>query len=143
MTLRAPRMGDAEAIAVWLPGALTTAIAGADEAGRAADSLRAKVEASDPAMRIIEADGEPQGIAAVEREGDDVRIAAVAVRPEARGRGLSAMALVAIEASLAPRPRRLLAPVAPSDGRALYFWLRLGYRPIVIDGRVWMEREMT
>ncbi len=65
MTLRAPRTGDAEALAAWLPGAL------------------------------------------------------------------------------APRPQRLLAPVAPGDGRALYFWLRLGYRPVVIDGRVWMERELT
>lgn len=69
-----------------------------------------------------------------------------------RGRGLGGEAVLTLEKEALRRRlgRRFLAPVAASQGRALYFWLRLGYRPLlrseaafssVPSGIVWMARD--
>jgi len=69
-----------------------------------------------------------------------------------RGRGLGGEAVIVLEKEVVGRGmgQRFLAPVAASQGRALYFWLRLGYRPLLqaetrstatLSPIVWMARD--
>jgi len=69
-----------------------------------------------------------------------------------RGRGLGSEAVLALEeeACRLGLAHRFAAGVGADAGRALYFWLRLGYRPLLQadlpwpsprEGVVWMVRE--
>jgi RimJ/RimL family protein N-acetyltransferase len=69
-----------------------------------------------------------------------------------RGRGLGSEAVLALEEDARRRglARHFAAGVVADAGRALYFWLRLGYRPLLQahlpwpsprEGVVWMVRE--
>jgi GNAT superfamily N-acetyltransferase len=69
-----------------------------------------------------------------------------------RGRGLGSEAVLALEeeASRLGLAHRFAAGVVADAGRVLYFWLRLGYRPLLQahlpwhsprEGVVWMVRE--
>ena len=69
-----------------------------------------------------------------------------------RGRGLGSEAVLALEEEARRRglAHRFAAGVTADAGRALYFWLRLGYRPLLQadlpwpsprNGVVWMVRE--
>jgi len=69
-----------------------------------------------------------------------------------RGRGLGSEAVVVLEEDARRRglAHRFAAGVSVDAGRALYFWLRLGYRPLLQADRpwpsprggvVWMVRE--
>lgn len=67
-----------------------------------------------------------------------------------RGRGYGAEAVYMMEA-MANAPAVCL-PLPPGNGRALYFWLRLGYRPLLqeeqeafmrAEGGAWMLRTLT
>lgn len=63
-----------------------------------------------------------------------------------RGRGYGAEAVRELEGLLAEEGvRGLAAAVEPDDGLGLFFWLRLGFRPMgaregPADGRFWMVR---
>lgn len=143
LTVRSPRPDDAAAMEGWLAPALAGASGDSEKAHRAADALKSRLSAADRAVRVIDVSGDPAGLIATEASGDALRLAVV-MRPDARGRGLAAEALAAIERRSGPGVRRFLGAVPSGDGRALYFWLRLGYRPAVIElngrRRVWMER---
>jgi ribosomal protein S18 acetylase RimI-like enzyme len=76
----------------------------------------------------------------------------LAVAESCRGRGLGSEAVLALEDDARCRGLacHFAAGVAAEAGRALYFWLRLGYRPLLqVDvpwpssrqGVVWMVRE--
>ena len=76
----------------------------------------------------------------------------LAVAEPYRGRGLGSEAVVALEEETRRRrlAHRFAAGVTAGAGRALYFWLRLGYRPLLQadlpwpspgKGIVWMVRE--
>jgi GNAT superfamily N-acetyltransferase len=76
----------------------------------------------------------------------------LALAEPCRGRGLGSEAVLALEeeASGLGLARRFAAGVVADAGRALYFWLRLGYRPLLQahlpwpsprGGVVWMVRE--
>jgi ribosomal protein S18 acetylase RimI-like enzyme len=76
----------------------------------------------------------------------------LAVAESYRGRGLGSEAIFALEEDARRRglARHFTAGVAADAGRALYFWLRLGYRPLLqVDvpwpssrpGVIWMVRE--
>jgi ribosomal protein S18 acetylase RimI-like enzyme len=76
----------------------------------------------------------------------------LAVAESYRGRGLGSEAILALEEDARCRGLacHFAAGVAADAGRALYFWLRLGYRPLLqVDvpwpssrqGVVWMVRE--
>ncbi len=135
MIVRAARAGDAAPIAAWL----AAATGAAEPEGGCAAALRAHI-AGGASTRVVEEDGEPVAIIVAERTGDTIRFPLVTVRREARGRGIAAKALASIEAE--ERARRYEGELATGDGRALYFWLRLGYRPFLgADGRVHMERR--
>ena len=104
------------------------------------------------------AEGEaPVGLVAV-REGPDAKAATVAfigIEPGMRYRGLGGEAALAIERRLRGglAVDRVYAPVPETRGLALYFWLRLGYRPLLSsrapapprfatgDGGIWLLRD--
>lgn len=83
----------------------------------------------------------------------------LAIEPDERFRGLGGEAGLALERHLRRRwgARRVLAPVPEQRGLAVYFWLRLGFRPLTRSeapwplaglGRengpgVWMARDPT
>ncbi len=135
MIVRAARAGDAGPVAAWLAAAAGVA----EPEGGYAAALRAQI-AGGTSTRVVEEGGEPVAIIVADRAGDTLRFPLVTVRREARGRGIAARALVRIEAE--ERARRYEGELAAGDGRALYFWLRLGYRPFLgADGRVHMERR--
>jgi RimJ/RimL family protein N-acetyltransferase len=77
----------------------------------------------------------------------------LAVAEPWRGRGLGSEAVLALEEDVRRRglAHRFAAGVTVDAGRALYFWLRLGYRPLLQadlpwpsprTGVVWMVRDM-
>ena len=57
-------------------------------------------------------------------------IAALAVRHDARNLGYGAEAVEAVEESV--RARQVLAAIPRTNGLAVYFWLRAGYRPVAL-----------
>jgi RimJ/RimL family protein N-acetyltransferase len=76
----------------------------------------------------------------------------LAIAEPYRGRGLGAEAVLVLEEGARRRglAHRFAAVVSADAGRALYFWLRLGYRPLLQadlpwpsprNGVVWMARE--
>jgi GNAT superfamily N-acetyltransferase len=98
--------------------------------------------------------GDPIGVLRARRDQPyegALTIDSVVLEGSHRGRGLGREAIVALEAEAARRgiAQRFLAVVDASQGRALYFWLRLGYRPLLASevrwlsrpGVVWMVRE--
>ncbi len=68
-----------------------------------------------------------------------VSIPLVAVEPEQRYRGLGSEAALALEQHLRARlaAERIYAPVPDGRGLAVYFWLRLGYRPLLKEMAPW------
>jgi GNAT superfamily N-acetyltransferase len=63
----------------------------------------------------------------------------LAIAPPRRFRGLGGEAALALERHLRHRfaIERLLAPVPDGRGLAVYFWLRLGYRPLLSSQAPW------
>jgi hypothetical protein len=101
--------------------------------------------------RVIERDGRRVGVLRyhIRRKTSDAIIDLIAT-PAAdarRGVGMTAVALVEHELR-ASGARRAYAPAPESHGIAMYFWIRLGYRPLMRpawpcerDGIAWLVRE--
>jgi hypothetical protein len=70
---------------------------------------------------------------------DAVTFAFIAVDPARRYAGRGGEAALAVEALVRERwrPAELLAPVPAGRGLAVYFWLRLGYRPLTRSEAPW------
>ena len=139
VAVRPARASDGDALASWLGDALTAAVEDGTEAARLLDVIERGVAAG-AGVYAIEEWGSVVGVvlARAVDDGAATRFDALVVRPEARRRGIGAKAMALVEE--ATGARRFLAETRARDGRALYFWLRLGYRPILEDGRVVMER---
>ena len=58
------------------------------------------------------------------------------------GRDIAALGVALLEAHLQREASRIRAAVPLDVGLALYFWLRLGYRPVVSAERLWMIRNL-
>ena len=91
-----------------------------------------------PGVLISEPDGNPVGLAVVHLntpEPGAVSIPFLAIDPARRFRGLGGEAGLAIERQLRTRlgTTRFYAPIPDGRGLAVYFWLRLGYRPLVMS----------
>jgi GNAT superfamily N-acetyltransferase len=72
-------------------------------------------------------------------ESGDVSVPLVAVAPQRRFSGLGGEAVLAVEREVRARwgVQRCFAPVPDGRGLALYFWLRLGYRPLTTEQAPW------
>jgi hypothetical protein len=77
--------------------------------------------------RLVEVNGRPIGLLAYSRAGASVVIHELATAPEHRDRSLGAEAVYALEAESGASTARALVPL--TNGLAIYFWLRIGYRP--------------
>src|SRR3954452_24658479 len=72
-------------------------------------------------------------------EPGDVSVPLVAVGPQRRFSGLGGEAALAVEREIRSRwgTQRCYAPVPDGRGLAVYFWLRLGYRPLTTAQAPW------
>jgi GNAT superfamily N-acetyltransferase len=72
-------------------------------------------------------------------EPGDVSVPLVAVAPQRRFSGLGGEAVLAVEREVRARwgVQRCFAPVPDGRGLAVYFWLRLGYRPLTTEQAPW------
>ncbi len=144
MELRSLRAADLPALAAWLPraaaeigcrrwdseGALRTAV-GKKSALVGPDCFVA-IEAGAPAR-------------------DAARVDFLAVAPGRRRLGIGGRAALAVEQRLASSTACVYVNVPATLGLALYFWLRLGYRPLTqrdwpappeAPPSIWMVREL-
>jgi len=137
----------------WLDGWLPPV---AEAAGYPAGTIRGERADAAAARKvwIIEAGGEDAGVVACrihtpERESALIEI--VATRPESARRGAGLAAAVALEAELRRiGTRQVYAPAPAPHGIALYFWIRLGYRPLLrpqwpacaSEETAWLVREL-
>jgi hypothetical protein len=120
-----------------------------DEAGKAL-FVRAG-EDNDVRARIIERDGADVGLIVWRRRGADAAIIEFVGTPPLqarRGSGMAAAALIEREMRDAG-VRAIFAPAPAVHGIAMYFWIRLGYRPLlqsdwpcVREGVAWLRRDL-
>ena len=107
----------------------------------------------DRQVHVIEQDAQRAGIVAMHAHQDDATAAIidfVATPAEFARRGLGMRAAALLEASLARRRvHTVYAPAPETHGIAVYFWIRLGYRPLPssewpdrCDGMIWMRRDL-
>ena len=148
MKLRPLRATDIDTLSHWLP--------------RAAAEARCERWSSDDALReatgqqhilVVSEDG-PRALLEFEAEVPSrgaAQVRFLAVEPERRRLGIGGRAALALEQRLARSVSRLYVLVPARLGLALYFWLRLGYRPLTqhewpaaLDGgaAAWMVREL-
>jgi GNAT superfamily N-acetyltransferase len=132
LLIRAARVGDLDALA-WLEAAL------GPEA--TLEDLRRAVEAGWGAL-VTRSGGEAIGVAVASPDSPVKGAASVpflAVTPEARFRGLGGEAGLALDRYLRAHHRFQLiyAPVPEARGLAVYFWLRLGFRPLLTSDAPW------
>jgi len=111
------------------------------------DDLRPHVEAR-RAVLISDAAGLPVGAACYVLDAPEPGSASVpfiAIEPARRFRGLGGEAALALERLLRERRgvRRVFAPVPDGRGLAVYFWLRLGYRPLIAAEAPWPLAGLT
>lgn len=125
--LRPLRAAGVDQLAAWLPD---VAIAvgcdrwtSADELLAAIGSRAALTAGSDYNCFVAYELGSPHAGAAL------VRLLAVA--PDARRVGLGGRVALALEKRLAASTKQIYVDVPSRIGIALYFWLRLGYRPLL------------
>ncbi|HEY7270768.1 MAG TPA: hypothetical protein VH951_13165 [Dehalococcoidia bacterium] len=104
---------------------------------------------------LISKDERPIGVTVGTATHAAALIPFIAIEPSERYRGLGGEAALAVETLLRVRGAELvLAPVPEQRGLAVYFWLRLGFRPLLqveapsepvgLDGKllrgIWMAR---
>ena len=138
--------GDLASIEAWFGRALGLATAGA--AAKLAE-LREEAEA-DPArwvLSISESPGRPVGVLAFRAPWPSdgwLGFELVVLAEEARGRGLALEAVTVVEgeARSGGLAGAFAAPVRAEFGRALYFWLRLGYRPLLRSRLPFRQRRI-
>ena len=96
-------------------------------------------------VRVL--DGVALGHATIENEGDALFVRAICIDAPHRGfgAGSGAATLLRESAQAAGRWRWLRAWAPPDAGLAVYFWMRMGLRPVPGDGPeggLLLEREL-
>ena len=127
MKLRPVLERDLAALAEWLPG---TAGELGCERWASEDALRSTVAQNGT---LIADEGGPLGFVAFELGAprrNSARVRLLAVRPDQRRLGIAGRAALALEERLRESASRCDVLVPARLGLALYFWLRLGYRPL-------------
>lgn len=143
VTLRPSRPEDGDWLASWLPP-LTALLRYPDDPASLGDG-------SDAVVHVFQRDGADAGIIVHRTEGERAVIELVAAAPGQARRGAGMAAAVLLEDQLARGGvRTLYAPVAETHGISMYFWMRLGYRPLLRaawpceqEGIVWLRRDIA
>jgi ribosomal protein S18 acetylase RimI-like enzyme len=146
--LRPLRRSDLGSLSAWVP--VVAAAAGCErwsQGGALAEAVR------DASVLVYGAD-EPEALVSFqvgEPAPGGARVEFLAAEPGRRRIGVGGRVALELEKRLARTARRLYVLVPGNLGLALYFWLRLGYRPLtgaerlpVEGGRValWMARDL-
>lgn len=125
MRLHSLRRADIERLAAWLPDVATAADCQpwADPKALAESIGKSEVLTNDTrTMFVAYALGTP--------EADAARVGLLAVAPGKRRFGIGGQAALALERQLRGKAKHVFVLVPSSIGLALYFWLRLGYKPL-------------
>jgi len=125
--LRPLRESDLAALSTWLPQA--AAALGCERWPDDA-ALRSAV-GRDGALAIVE--GDAAGVVSYRLgtpQPDAAEVSFLAVAPDRRRLGIGGRAALALEERLGGSAARVYVSVPAQAGLALYFWLRLGYRPL-------------
>jgi hypothetical protein len=98
-----------------------------------------------PLLLTDSANQEPVGLILATLEDPEpgwatVNLLAIARQEE---RDVAALGVALLEAHLRGEATHIRAAVPADVGLALYFWLRLGYRPIVSGETLWLTRELA
>jgi hypothetical protein len=145
VALRRLRKSDASWIDTWLePVAASVGFGASDATSLTADPSRT--------VAVITRRDRPVGLIAYRlaaRETAIIELVATPLAEPRSGAGMRAAAL--LEASLRRRAvRTIYAPVSEVHGIAMYFWIRLGYRPLLrddwprmCDRVVWLRRDIA
>ncbi|MBI5285194.1 MAG: GNAT family N-acetyltransferase [Chloroflexi bacterium] len=154
VALREIADADAAWLDTWLGDVAASvgydAIDVANAAGCLVDRLRGEASLR---ARIIERDGTAAGVIAYRlrapsRDASMIELVATPPAEARRGSGMAAAALV--ERDMREAGANIVyAPAPDRHGIAVYFWIRLGYRPLpsaewpcVRDGVAWMARKL-
>ena len=146
--------GDATWLDAWLPQtAGSVDYDGLDHARSCASLLARATRERNARVRVIERDGATAGIAIYRLRTPRpssaiIELIATPVAFARKGSGMSAARLVEDEMATAG-VRTIYAPVAAKHGISMYFWIRLGYRPLLRTewpceraGVAWLRREL-
>jgi GNAT superfamily N-acetyltransferase len=142
---------------VWLDewfGALAASVGCQIDVAAPSDWLRGRL-ARERHLRVgvIERDGRAAGVAvyrvrAPRRAAAIIELVATTPADARRGSGMAAAALVE-ELLRADGIRTVYAPAPAGHGIDVYFWIRLGYRPLpraawpcAVDSVAWMRRDL-
>lgn len=146
MRLHAVRRSDVDRLAIWLPNV-------AQQAGYPRWESPSTINELVGNSRVLTNDDTSAFIAfqTAAPERDAAQVDFLAVAPEQRRLGIGGSMVLGVERRLKRKAQRLYALVPASIGLALYFWLRLGYRPLAkkkspamakSNDSVWMVREL-
>jgi GNAT superfamily N-acetyltransferase len=147
MPLRTLRASDVPSLATWLPG---VAIAIGCQRWSVENALRDAAGRDDVLLYHDAAGAAFISYAPDAPKRNAARIELLAVAADTRRLGIGGRAAIALEKRLARSARQIYVAVPSTTGLALYFWLRLGYRPLtqrewpaLLDGSAtWMVREL-
>jgi RimJ/RimL family protein N-acetyltransferase len=153
LRFRALTLGSLDAMSAWLASALVPEWTLEDlesAAGSSTGVLISDAEDAPAGLALLEVDSPSEG---------DASISFLAMDPARRFRGLGGEAGLALERHGRERLglRRFYAGVPEGRGLAVYFWLRLGYRPLAASEApealigltatgvpgIWMVREQA
>jgi hypothetical protein len=147
VTLRPIGPPDHGWLSAWLPDAAVRA------GHHDAPALLATVRKRGASASIINIDGAPAGIIAWRRAARSstaaIEFLGVEQQHARRGAGMTAARL--LEEALTRRGvRTMYAPAPAAHGIAMYFWIRLGYRPLLRgewpcerSGVAWLRRDVA
>ena len=146
IAIRPVTISDAPLVEPWLGEAEAAVRGQRSMALSSLDQFLGKLDPWQQAFLLTLSDGVPVGIAVVsDRAQPAPRIDFLAVAAGYRNVGLGSEAVLAIEARFGTP---MFAGVPLTNGLAIYFWLRAGYRPWYPRGsagfpsdRLWMVRE--
>ncbi|MBI2723686.1 MAG: GNAT family N-acetyltransferase [Chloroflexi bacterium] len=150
VSLRSIMAGDRTWLRSWLPAALH-ALRPAEDGGRLADDIA--LEAGGRLVRVVMRDGDAAGVVSARAESPargQATIEVVCTPVDAARRGTGMEGAAAMEALLVEGgATRIYAPAVERHGISVYFWIRLGYRPLLrsewpsaCDGLIWMARDI-
>ncbi len=132
MRLRSVRLADIERLSSWLPNVAAEANCEPWASPQALANAKGSsgVLTNDTGTAFVAYQlGSP--------EADAARVDLLAVAPGERRLGIGGRTALALERRLRDRAKRVYTLVPSSIGLALYFWLRLGYRPLM--KQMWPE----